>query len=406
MATTLEFEAMVPARYAGFEAKREQYGHALDSYVQSSLRADPLADAVIEALEPFEPRRREQLLSAALSGRTDEVVPPALVELLHHASRVPPWVDFEQMEKGGAVVLRGGLFSAAALLCYSLPLGYLSPGGTKPLVMTGALVDNVVPRLRETARFLVETCRPGGLRVGATGFQHTLRVRLMHARVRRRLAKSGRWDAAEWGAPINQADMLGTNLMFSLAMIDALRTMGFRPAEREVAAMMMLWRYSGQLVGVEPELLPETEHGARRTMEMILAIEKTPDSDGRTLTKAMLEALRRGDSPFMGRVLEGVTRGLLGTEYANALGVPKTPFALWVPMMRPVIGVLERARQWLPMGEVVARGAGTRAWEAVINSKPDQIPQEFSFVRQAAHVARTLVPSRLESTFRKLKIVA
>jgi hypothetical protein len=305
--------------------------------------------------------------------------------------------------EGGAVVLRAGLFSAAALLCYSLPLGYLSPGGTKPLVMNGGLINNVVPRLRETARFLVETCRPGGLRPGAPGFQRTLRVRLMHARVRQRLWHSGRWDEARWGAPINQADMLGTNLMFSIAMIDALRTLGFSPSEREVAATMMLWRWSGQLVGVEPGLLAESESGARRTMEMIWAVAASPDSDGRALTRAMLEAIGHQDKPVVGAVLTGLTRGLLGEAHANALGVPRTPWAYSVTVMRPLVKVLERARQWLPMGESVARGAGTRAWEAVIAAAPEAIAAEFSVGRQVKHVARTLVPSRLEQVLRRYR---
>ncbi len=392
---------MIPNRYRQVEATRARFGPALDAFLESAFRMDPLADAAVEALEALEAQKREQVLTAALAGRTDAVVPEALTTLLHHAARVPPWVDFARLEEGGAVVLRGGLFSAAALLCYSLPLGYLSPGGTKPLVMNGGLVNNVVPRLRETARFLVETCRPGGLRVGAPGFQRTLRVRLMHARVRRRLRLSGRWDDARWGAPINQADMLGTNLMFSLAMIDAMRTMGFRPSEREVAAMMMLWRWSGQLVGVEPELLPESELGARRTREMIWSIEADPDRDGRELTRAMLEAIGHEQRPMVNAVLTGLTRALLGQAHADALGVPKTPWAHSVAVMRPVVSVLERARQWLPMGEVVARGAGTRAWDAVIAAAPGEIAAEFSVGRQVAHVARTLVPARLEQAWRR-----
>ncbi len=394
---------MVPTRYSDLDRQRERFGPALDAYLESATRVDPLADEATDALELLEPKRREEVLNAALAGRTDAVIPPALASLLHHAGRVPPWVDFGQLEEGGAVVLRGGLFSAAALLCYSLPLGYLSPGGNKPLVMNGGLVNNVVPRLRETARFLVETCLPGGLRVGAPGFRRTLRVRLMHARVRRRLRLSGRWDDARWGAPINQADLLGTNLMFSLAMIDALRTMGFRPSQREVAAMMMLWRYSGQLVGVEPGLLPESETGGRRTMQMILGVEATPDGDSRTLTRAMLEAIGHQDKPFVGAVLTGLTRGLLGEAHADALGVPRTPWAHSVALMRPLVSVLERARQWLPMGETVARGAGTRAWEAVIAAQPTEIAHEFSVGRQVAHVARTLVPDRLEQVLRRYR---
>ena len=42
------------------------------------------------------------------------------------------------------------------------------------------------------------------------------------------ILRSGRWDAERWGAPINQHDMAGTQLLFSLAVLEGLRTLGFR----------------------------------------------------------------------------------------------------------------------------------------------------------------------------------
>ena len=383
---------MIPARYANLDVARSRFGRdAVDAYLAASARMDPLADETVKALEAVPLEARERLVAQALE-RGPEVsgAPEALRAYAASAWAVPPWVDFEHLERGGALVVRTGVFSAAALLCYSLPLGYLSPGGNKPLAMNGGLVANVVPRLVETAKFLVETCK--SLRPGSPGFVRTLKVRLLHARVRRRILASGKWDHAQWGAPINQADMLGTNLMFSIAGLDGLRELGFRPSADEVAAFFSLWRYSGHLVGVEPELLTDTEAGARRVQALVLAVEAAPDDDSRTLTRALLASpLGAGAS---GRrvqsVITGLTRAFLGEAHADALQVPRDAWRHAVTAIRPVVHVLERARQ-LPFGEGVARAAGLRAWEALLTAGPGKLADEFAVGRQLRYVAQAVL---------------
>ena len=51
----------------------------------------------------------------------------------------------------------------------------------------------------------------------------------MHAAVRLHLGRRG-WDTAGDGVPINQQQLLGTMLSFSLLVTDALRALGFRCA--------------------------------------------------------------------------------------------------------------------------------------------------------------------------------
>ena len=86
----------------------------------------------------------------------------------------------------------------------SLVLGYASPAGNKPLMLSGRLKEQALKRLNETARFVQAVCRPGGMRPLADGWQITVKVRLIHAQVRRMILKSGKWDEGAWGAPVNQ----------------------------------------------------------------------------------------------------------------------------------------------------------------------------------------------------------
>jgi hypothetical protein len=70
-------------------------------------------------------------------------------------------------------------------------------------------------RLAETGMWAAQATMPGGLLRGAPGYQATVQVRLLHARMRSSALKNG-WDAAEWGVPISQVDVARTWLDFTL----------------------------------------------------------------------------------------------------------------------------------------------------------------------------------------------
>src|SRR5260370_32775934 len=94
-------------------------------------------------------------------------------------------------------------------------------------MQTRNLVKRAARRLSETARFALETCLPGALRRSANGWKFTVKVRLMHAKIRLLIGRSQQWDTGAWGMPANQVDMVGTNLLFSVAQLDHLRRVGF-----------------------------------------------------------------------------------------------------------------------------------------------------------------------------------
>ena len=144
-----------------------------------------------------------RLLDRAL--RTDiravPEAPRALHALFAELERVPSWVDWPRLDRGGAVVLRAGAAAGIVLGMKSLILGYASPGGNKPLVFSGRLQEQASRRLAETCRFVQAVSRPRGMYRHGDGFAITLKVRLMHAQVRRLIHRSGRWQPERLGPP-------------------------------------------------------------------------------------------------------------------------------------------------------------------------------------------------------------
>jgi hypothetical protein len=122
-------------------------------------RSDPAADDVMAAFDGLPPGQGFQLLDRAL--RTDiravPEAPRALHALFAELERVPSWVDWPRLDRGGAVVLRAGAAAGIVLGMKSLILGYASPGGNKPLVFSGRLQEQASRRLAETCRF-VQAC--------------------------------------------------------------------------------------------------------------------------------------------------------------------------------------------------------------------------------------------------------
>jgi hypothetical protein len=359
------------------------YGARAQNYARYLERVDPLADDVVAAFSALPAGRAQRMLNTALDEGIDAVPdpPPALRRLFAQLDYVPLWVDWEQQDCGGAAFLRSGPLGVAVIVYYGLPLSYRSPSGNKPLVFTGRLAERAARRLGETGRFVLATCQPGALRRRSAGFKITVKVRLMHAQVRRLLLRSGRWRTEAWGAPINQCYLAGTNLLFSSSLIDGLRRCGYRFSRDESEALMALWRYSGYLMGVEPELLCATEGAAARLTRIILAVDKAPDSDARLLVKALMETPPTPQAPAAGwtpAMAYGLSRALIGDRQADELGLPRTPWRLVVPAARPLVAAGDMVRRYVPGGTTVATTLGRRVWDWVVEANLGGAPADFA----------------------------
>src|SRR5581483_558278 len=112
--------------------------------------------------------------------------------------------------------------------------------------------------LNETAQFMLDVMRPGGVQPGQPGWDAARRVRLMHAAVRWMILNRPGidWDTSAYGVPINQEDLLLTLLTFTEVMFEVFDRTGIDYSEREADDYLHLWSYVGHVLGIRPDLLP------------------------------------------------------------------------------------------------------------------------------------------------------
>lgn len=386
---------MVPSRFVNAAEARARFGSRVDWLAEFLTQVDPIADAVVADIEAAHGGWRTFEQAARFGVASTPHAPDSFHALFESIDHVPVWVNWATIDRGGELLLRAGPLGGLVLGLKSLVLGYTSPGGNKPLVLSGRLQEQAARRLNETARFVQATITPGAMRPRGEGWQITLKVRLIHAHVRRMILKTGRWDAEAWGAPANQHDHAGTSLLFSIIVVQGLRQLGMRIPQDDAEAYMQLWRWSGWLMGIDPELLVGSEAEAQRLGDIIAATQGAPDEDSRTLTAALLGApLReaktcreRVNAQRLARFSSGMCRELLGDETADALALPRTSWRYMVPFVRRLVSSVELVRERVPFGDVPAVWAGTRYWDRVVEVGLAGALAEFGLPQSLARAA-------------------
>lgn len=386
---------MFPSRFANTAEARARFGDRVDRLGAFFDRVDPLGDEVVAAIEGTPGGWR--LFDEAARRGVERVpgAPAAFRALFDQVSHVPMWVDWESIDRGGSALLRAGPLGGIVLALKSLVTGYASPGGNKPLVFSGRLAEQAPRRLNETARFVQATITPRAMRPHGEGWQITLKVRLIHSHVRRMILKSGRWDAAAWGAPVNQHDQAGTSLLFSMIVLRGLRQLGMRIPFEEAQSYMDLWRWSGWLMGIDQELLPATEAEADRLADVLYATQGDADEDSRLLTRALLRsplqaartAREKSNARRLVRFSTAMCRALLGDEMADSLGVARTSWKYMMPFVRRLVSSVELVRETVPFADVPAVWAGTRYWDRVVEIGLAGAMAEFGLPQGLARAA-------------------
>ncbi|MFO0547833.1 MAG: oxygenase MpaB family protein [Polyangiaceae bacterium] len=377
-----------PRRFVNLGEARSRFGPAIDRLGALMLVADPLGDDAVDALSKLPRARATELVEVAASRGIAAAgdAPEAVRALFAELERVPVWLDRDAMERGGRLLFRAGWFGGLALAT-SLLYGYASPAGNKPLVFSGRLEEQTARRLMETSRFVQATCLPRGLERGAPGYAITVKVRIMHAHVRRMLLRSERWSTEDWGIPANQHDMGATGLLFSALVVDTLTNFGFVFDAEEVHLYMQLWRYSGFLMGVHEEVLPGSLLEAKRLAEMIAATEEGPDEDSRRLSRALFAS---GENPAraseterrralrMVKIGQGLIRGVVGDRLADELDIPRHGYRRVFEPMVAFVRAAERTRLRLPAplqraAEDAAIQSGLDYWDGLVRAARDPL---------------------------------
>src|SRR5579872_2900855 len=371
-----EAKYRVPSAYSSLDSAEVAHGTRAQKYVDFLWRTDPLADAVMDEFAHIPESEWRAVLEMALA-KGIEAVPDAsepLRALFRRMESTPFWVDRERCNLGGATFLRCRLgFAVLAML--SLPIIYSWPAGNKPLALSGQLVHRASQRLKDTTRYVFAVSQPDGLSRFSEGFAMTVRVRLIHAQVRRLLLDSGQWRSDAWGAPINQCHMAGTNLMFSVGVLDGLTRLGYRFEAVEREALVHLWRYAGYLLGVDNELLIADEFEGHRLLDLMFAFEPQPDDDSRALVDALMQTSYTYVRNFKAgqwcsvNLCYGISRALIGDEQAAALRYPQTFWKWLVPAVRPGTWLVETARKFSTRVQALATVAGPKAFRHLLSER-------------------------------------
>jgi len=196
----------------------------------------------------------------------------ALAEFHHRYSSPPPFVNWEQLQRGIDIFVAYAPAAGTSLYYRSLVGGFSIPKITQVLFATRYLAppsppEKVKERLMDTGGFLAACFAPvsdkettattlpaASIRPGGPGWASALRVRHLHARVRRSILESETlaWNTKEFGIPINQEDMSATVLAFSVNVLVGIEFIGGRPlSEADQNDYLALWRYLSWLLGVE-----------------------------------------------------------------------------------------------------------------------------------------------------------
>lgn len=312
-------------------------------------RSDPAADALVDWMAAAGMGPSRALFEQALEHGIDSLpeAPAPLRDFFAQVDRRPDWVDNGLLAQGARACQLCGNTGSQVLRDGALMGGYQASGLNRVLVMTGALEKGAGKRIAETSTWWMAVTATGGMARFGIGFKLTLRVRLVHAIVRRHVGLRPDWDRARDGVPINQMDMAATQLAFSALFLLGVRTLGILLSAQDGRAVMHLMRYAGWLMGIEEEFLPESEQEGRVLLYQMALSLTDPDEAGRSLARALLdEPLNRPYRflPALRRFYErernlSINRFFLGGKAMAALGLPWRPLP-WYPLLSAPLNAL------------------------------------------------------------------
>ncbi|RJF88822.1 DUF2236 domain-containing protein [Oleomonas cavernae] len=317
-------------------------GEALD-------RSDPVADALVDWMAEMGMGPARALFEQALEHGIETVpdAPAPLRDFFRVVDARPDWLDNGLLARGATACQLCGNTGSQVLRDGALMGGYQASGLNRVLVMTGALEKGAGKRIAETSTWWMACTATGGMARFGVGFKLTLRVRLVHAIVRRHVGNRPDWNRARDGVPINQMDMAATQLAFSALFLIGVRTLGTLLSREDGLGVMHLMRYSGWLMGIEEAFLPQDEQSGRALLYQMALSLTDPDEAGRSLARALLdEPLSRPYRflPSLRRHYErernlSINRFFLGGRAMRALGLPWRPIP-WYPLLAAPLNAL------------------------------------------------------------------
>ena len=314
----------------GYEKARAVSPQMADNYIAHTTIGDPEADALMEEIKDLDQRELTRFIRTAMQNIDAPILrdaPSSLVEFIRGMEPPPDWVDFSEYMPGIRAFHRNSRLVLAAFVLSSIE-GFTT-NISRSFNLTGRVRDQGVRRLGQNNRFITEVFFPGGLERYGDGWKLSVRLRFVHAQLRRLLAESDEWDAEAWGIPLSQAHMGYALTTFSVRMLEYMKGLGavYNPEERK--SFVAAWRYAGHLMGTPDTILFRDEAEAKQLFDVAMLCEPLGTDDSIILTNGAINAAplvagisEPSERRKLARYIYTISRAFLGDEIADAMRFP------------------------------------------------------------------------------------
>jgi len=304
-----------------------------DRLAELRVQGDPEAD---DLASHYLDRPATDMFSGIMAARYGgtSMVDPHVADWMNNRPELPSWADRDRLDNGAEFFAQHGIELGLGLFLSSLPLAYASHDGVQVLALTSRLETDPKRRVLESAQFVLDVTKEGGLEPGEQGYDSARSVRLMHAGVRHLIEDDGRipivsddsvwprWDR-RWGIPINQEHLIGAMISYCSSLLHVLDKLGAHYTEEGAEDYCHLWNVVGWLLGIDADLLPLDRAELDELEVLIRDRNEKPSEAGTEMAEALIELVKSfiPFPPFRGFAVS-VTRYFIGDDTADILGIP------------------------------------------------------------------------------------
>ncbi len=285
-------------------------------------QSDELADAAVQELIA------QPDFAKMINGWTSlpETIPsdfPASLQTFFNFYQIKPdFINQSKVKSSQDFFDQKGNFYLAMLGFYSLPYCYAFADGAQVLVRSKRITDEIGVRLSETALFLLDAFRPGTFISDDRALLTLIKVRLIHAFSRLFVSRYGKDWNPNWGIPINQEDLIGTNIAFSLLVMRGMEKIDKFPGKEVHEAVLHYWKIIGHYLGLRVSFWPETAKEAFELEKLIKKRHLHSSEAGKILLNALLGYYKTtAPDPAFAQVSESLVSFFVGKEVSDVLGI-------------------------------------------------------------------------------------
>lgn len=309
-------------------------------------QVDPLADEAVLALIGH-PKWAETINSwACIPENLPQEFPKVIKDYFQFFLDRYHSTPVKTLQLGQDFFSREGDIYLGLLGFYSLPYCYAFGDGAEVLVRSDRIVNQIGQRLSETGTFVLDIFKPEAFFGDKSAFLTCAKVRLIHAFSRYFVLHFAKdWDP-KFGKPINQEDLIGTNLAFSFIVLRGMIKLGRNITAVQIDQLLAYWKWVGTLLGVETDFWPTTAKEAFELDRLIRKRHLRKSNAGIRLISALRDYYRGTiPDPLISRQVDDIFYFFMGKEVSEALNIP-----LGREIPREILNLIFKLSGWKTYG--------------------------------------------------------